>query len=284
MYNKKIPCFVLIFSEPALIKNALHNLVQNKNLDIYVIENKSSQSSENHSFCLDLLQRRLISNYSLFDENISNNAFEVIIRQYKEVIKEADYVLVTDGDLTVQNSQWLSEEIEILNNYPDVFVCGVKLSLHNLPLEAFPESGSWVPAPTNIHEAYTEQLSGIHLTLWRSKEFMTLFKWMQKNGKPFLDGVIQQYCAERGMKWAVTNQAEAVHLTWDIYADLEHPYVKAKLSKPLHKVFNHNNYCAYTVYSMKNGTLHSSRHGTWPLFNSIKRLVYGLRGRLQVAN
>ncbi|CUI15909.1 hypothetical protein PNK_0272 [Candidatus Protochlamydia naegleriophila] len=283
MRNKKIPCFVLIYSESNLIKNALNNLVQNKDLDIYVIENKSLQSSENQLFCLDLLHRQLITNYILFDENISNNAFEVMIKRYKERIKVAEYVLVTDGDLTVQDANWLSEEVEILNKHPEVFVCGVKLSLQNLPLKAFPESKSWVPEPTNTHEAYTEQLSGIHLTLWRSKEFIALFEWMQSHGKPFLDGVIHQYCAERGMKWAVTRQAEAVHLTWDIYADLEHPYVKAKLSKPLHKVFNHNNYCAYTVYRVENGKMESSRHGTLSIFNSIKRFVCALRGRLQAA-
>jgi hypothetical protein len=48
--------------------------------------------------------------------------------------------LLTDGDLLPTDDNWLSEQIQILVNHPDVFCCNVDLEMSNLPVESFPEA------------------------------------------------------------------------------------------------------------------------------------------------
>jgi hypothetical protein len=76
----------------------------------------------------------------LFQTNISSNAIEVVFSSNEINLGNSEYILLTDGDLLPTDDNWLSEQIQILVNHPDVFCCNVDLEMSNLPVESFPEA------------------------------------------------------------------------------------------------------------------------------------------------
>lgn len=270
----KIPTFVLTYFDTEIIQQTLDNLIKNDQLELHIVENASETTPLNKLFCLNLLKEKRIASYSLMDENISINALELILLDSKAKIEAAEFVLITDGDMTVQDPLWLQEEINILRNEPTVFSCGIRLSLENLPIHTFPEADKWVPPPIQENNLYTEQLSGVHLLLIRSKDFLSFIDYMLKRGKSCLDAELHQYCYQiLQKKWAITKKAQAYHLTWDRYADLNHPYVKKKLSKSFDEAWRHHRYCSYQSFYLENGEVVQKKHKIWSHLRSLRKGV-----------
>ncbi|CAN5739178.1 hypothetical protein BH11VER1_BH11VER1_08630 [soil metagenome] len=245
----RIPCIALVYFDFPIVKSALDFLLSNAGrLSLSIVENPSPQTTPLiRPYIEEKLQQGLIENYFLFDQNISNNAFEIIL-DYLESTWTSPYVLVTDGDIKVDHTGWLDEQITILENCPEVFACAVSLDMGNLPIKCFPEAGNWVPAPID-RGLYLEGDTGIHLTLFRTSDLKSFLSAKRENGWKLRDGYIHNYARATGRKWAKTKLHHAIHLTWDAYGDLEHPYTKMKLSKSFDEIWNHNDYCSYQRFS-----------------------------------
>jgi hypothetical protein len=256
---KKIPCLVIVYHDFPIVRACLDFLAkQRDHLDIIVMENFSEHTNAQiKPYMLDLLQSGKISNYFLFDKNISMNVFEVVLQEGGLNLTEADYIMVTDGDLIVEEGDWLGEQKSILERHPDVFACGMTLDMKNLPVRAFPDAVNWVHTGTECPDYFLAS-TGLWLLLMRSEGFQKFVMWHREHNYPrFSDTLLRKFCKrvlER--KWVRTKKTQAYHLTWDRYKDLDHPYTQIKTQNSLRKLFHHHNYCGYTHYTRNKAKRH----------------------------
>jgi len=247
--HKKIPCYVLIFDQIEIIQKTLDFLVQYSNkLDLFIIENPSDNTPEIKQIVDTHGKAGLIRRHYLFNKNITSTAFELVINNDLAKLQKSPYVLITDGDLVAEQKTWLDEEITILEQNPSVFACGVSLDMSNLPVVAFPDATSWVPSDRAIYPTFFEAVTGGHLLLFRGREFSQFMLWKNKHGLNFVDGVMHRYCYEElHKKWARTKDAKAYHLTWDLYANIDHPYTNLKTKKNFQDTWYHSQKAGYIL-------------------------------------
>lgn len=249
IFKKKIPCYVLLFEQTEIIKRTLTFLsAYTSTIDIILVENPSVNSPEIKKFVDSLGDRGLIKRHYLLGQNITGNALGVIIDKEKEFIRKAKYVIVTDGDIESKDKVWLDEEKQILKKHRDVFTCGISLEMSNLPLETFPESKDWLPPDINEHADFFEAFTGAHLLLFRSNELLHFMDWKKDNDLSFVDGNLHKFCTDvLHKKWARTKLTSALHLTWDLYHDRNHPYTQFKLGKSFQQTWYHSKTADYIV-------------------------------------
>lgn len=248
----KIPCVVIIYYDYDTIKKCINFLLKdNDKLDIIVLENHSiNTENQIKPYILDLLNKGAICKYALFEENISNNAIEKFFRSGILDLSKNSFLILTDGDVVVDNGDWLSEELHILNNNPDVFVCAVTLKTDNLPIKSFPQSIKWYRPAGKTYGDYEEVPTGAQLLFIRSEGFDGFLQYIKQNNIKIRDMTIRDYCYRvLGKKWVRTKNNKAIHLTWDLYQDLDNPYTKLKLSKTLSEHWNHNLYCPFYLFT-----------------------------------
>lgn len=242
----KIPLYFFAYFDFEVIKASFESLYSKASqLDIIVIENSSPSTEDKiKPYFLNLLKEGKITRYYLFDKNLANNAFEIVFAKEIKLIAKSEYVFFTDGDLLIEdNADWLEEQLSILQNNPDVFACGITLAIDNLPTNTFPEANTWIPADRAEHETYFEVTTGVHLLVFRTRDFMAYWTYMEKQKINFVDSAMHKFCYNiANKKWARTKTSKARHLTWDSYADLEHPYTKQKLSKSFKNTWKSRNY------------------------------------------
>lgn len=255
---KKIPCLILVYYDFNVIRTAIDALLPyTDRLDLIIIENKS-EFTESHirPYIEELLNNGTVLKYFLFNKNITNNVFECVLDPKHIDFASSDYIILTDGDLLIENEDWLSEQISIMENNPDVLVCAVTLSTCNLPVEVYPPAAEWAPRGTE-YEMYFEDTTGAHFLLMRLTELQKFLDYRKQNGLKFLDFELANYCREIARKkWVRTKKSVARHLTWDSYHDLEHPYTKLKLSKSYEQTWAHNSYSSYHVLTKNSVSKH----------------------------
>lgn len=239
--REKILCYVLVFDQVQIIKRCLDFIATHADrLEIVVIENPSPNTPEIGKYLRKLGGSGLIQRHYLLDENVTGTAYDVVINHEKKLIESRKFVMLTDGDITCDSPGWLAEETRVLKKHRDVFACGVTFDQVNLPTETFPEATEWIPPDKSVNADYFETYTGGHLLLFRSFELLNFLDWQQQNDKPFVDGVLHDYCTNvLHKKWARTKKAKAYHLTWDLYKDLNHPYTKLKLSQSFQATWYH---------------------------------------------
>jgi len=250
IYNKEILVISLIFYDFEIVKKYIDFIVTIKDrADIVLIENHSDSSFKIKEICLDLLNSKSIIRYYLFDENIYGNAISTFLFNGDIDISKYTYILLTDGDLSCNDPTWLQQQIDIINNNPNIFCCGVDLSQENLPLLTFPDSKTWIPTPTTAEKDFIECPTGVQLLLFKTEVYISTINYLKKENKLFTDVDMLAYCRNILKKrWIKTKNIKAYHHTWDAYADLNHPYTIAK-----RKLYDNpeltNKYCDYTIYS-----------------------------------
>lgn len=247
--KKKIICYVLLFDQTDIIRQTLDFLTgYANNLEIVAIENPSTNTPKIKKLVDGYGKAGLIKRYYLFDDNITGTAYEIVINHEQARLKKNRMVLLTDGDLTCKDPDWLTEEVNILKRNPSVFACGISLDMSNLPVAAFPEAKNWIPPDKQEHADFYETSTGAHLLLMRTKGLFDFMKWQKQNDMNFLDSHMHQYCHEvLGQKWARTKRSKAYHLTWDLYRDKSHPYTRLKTNKSFKETWQHKNRSDYKL-------------------------------------
>lgn len=251
--NSKIPCYILVFFDYETTKKSLDFFTQySDRLDIRIVENHSD-FTESHikPYIMSLLEQETISNYYLFDENIGFNAIEKVMVQDSEYLNEHEYFMITDGDLTSKDSDWLDEQINILKNNPEVIVSGVKLDMSNLPSEdKYPGANNWVPPAKEIEgKNYLDGQTGWVLTMLKTDYFFLILRLIKQSGEQLSDFRVYKYALTINKKWVRTKKTEAYHLTWDTYSQLDHPYTKWKTSHTYTEIWDHKKYCGYNLFT-----------------------------------
>jgi hypothetical protein len=247
-WKKKTLCYVLVFDQVDIVEKCLKSLIRHANdMDIVVIENPSDGTPKIKDFVNDLGKKKLVKRYYLFDKNITNNAFKLVLAREQALIKKTRYVITTDGDLTCEDD-WLKETTCILRKHPEVFACGVSLDMSNLPVKTFPDATGWVPDDISEQPDYYEAVTGSHLLTLRGSDFYTFLRWKDKNNIHLVDSTMHDYCYRvLQKKWTRTKHSKAYHLTWDLYQDLDHPYTKLKTEKSFAAIWHHQDSSEYSL-------------------------------------
>lgn len=245
----KIPCYILVYDQVDIIDKTLGFLSKYiDHLSLIIIENPSKNSVAIKNVVEKYRKKSLVDRHYIMNDNISGEAFGVVFEQEPVILKKSKYVIMTDGDMVSNDMTWLEEQLQILKNR-EVFVAGISLDMSNLPIKSFPEATSWIPEDISVQKDYIEATTGCHLLLFRSKQLVRFVKYKDKNGLSFVDGTLHKYCYDvLHKKWARTKQAKALHLTWDLYANRNHPYTKAKLKKSFEEIWYHNKKSGFKKY------------------------------------
>ncbi len=189
-----------------------------------------------------------IKRHYLFNKNITSRAYDIILEKERSVIKTYKYTIVTDGDVTAEDN-WIKEERRALRLNPSLFCIGITFDMANLPLKTFPDASGWIPPDISRGGiGYFEALTGMHFVMFRSQGLISFLDHKLKTGDNFIDGNIKKYVYETlHKKWGRTKRSQGVHLTWDLYHDLEHPYTKLKTGKSFHDTWYHNESSSYKL-------------------------------------
>jgi hypothetical protein len=246
-----ILCVVLIFQEVDIIRKVTDWLqLFHDQLDIIIVENPSCNTETIiQPLCLKLLNDKKIRRYYLMEKNVVGNAFHIVLddmlHNEPEFFNPAvyKYTMITDGDLIHTKADWLDETVDIIESDPNIFAVASSLDPINLPLKSFPEAWQWCKSNDN-HPKYQEIPTGVHLVLFRTDEFQTYLRHRSDQNEQLLDTLMMHYCACRGRKWVATKKCQAIHLTWDLYHDLDHPYTKMKVASPC--LFHPIHLCKFT--------------------------------------
>lgn len=249
--RRKILCYVLVFDQVEIIKKSLDFLTKYANrLEIVVVENPSTNTPEIKQYVEELGKKKLIKRYYLFKENITSNAVITVFNKELELIKARPYVIITDGDLVSSDKYWLDEELHIMKHHPDIFACGISLDMSNLPIAAFPEAANWIPPDKSEAADYYEAPTGGHLLMMRGEEFYEYSRWKDINDVQHIDSEMLKYCYNTlNKKWARTKRSKAYHLTWDLYADKNHPYTKFRSKNSFKGTWYHKKTASYSLNS-----------------------------------
>jgi hypothetical protein len=249
--KRKVLCYVLVFDQVDIIKKCLNFLTTySDQLELVIVENPSDNTPKISKFIESLGKKGLIKRYYLFSENITSNAVVTVFEKELELIEKNPYVIITDGDLVSNDKSWLKEELNIMKMHPEVFACGISLDMSNLPLKSFPEAASWIPVDKSEEDDFYETATGGHLLMMRGNEFSAYHKWRSKKGVKHIDSEMFKYCYNTlNMKWVRTKKSKAYHLTWDLYADKNHPYTKFRLKNSFKDTWYHKNTAKYELKS-----------------------------------
>ncbi len=239
--KERVLCYVLVFDQIEIIEKSLRFLTKFSDwLEIVIIENPSANTNHIKNLVENYGKKGYISRYYLFSENITGNAYDTIVNLELTKISKRKYVILTDGDLISKDNSWLTEELSILEKNSDVFACGISLDMKNLPILAFPESTNWIPPDMRSNKYYYEAYTGGHLLILRGGEFADFIKWKNLNNLSLVDSEMHRYCYDViGKKWARTKKSKALHLTWDLYSDPNHPYTKMRTEKSHKETWYH---------------------------------------------
>ncbi len=255
IFRKRVLCYVLVFDQVEIIRKSLTFLSEHANaLEIIVIENPSPNSAEIGKIVSKLGEAGKVARHYLFSTNITGRAYDMVIQHEAERVSKARFVMITDGDLTCSEPDWLDEEMAILKN-SEVFACGVSLDMSNLPIKAFPSSVNWIPKDISTQPSYFEALTGGHLLLLRGRDLSGFMDWKQRNNRHFLDSDMHDYCYKvLSKRWARTKRSTAYHWTWDLYQDTNHPYTALKTNKSFDDTWRHNQSAEYSLTVFRPGT------------------------------
>ncbi len=272
---KKTTIFFLAYFDFDVIKRSLESFYElSEFIEIIVIENGSVNSAEIRIFLKKEINRGKIHSCYFFHKNISNNSIEIVISKELEKISRDEYFIISDGDLVLEDKDSYIEIKNILDNHYNLFACGISLDKRNLPLDNFPESVSWIPEDISEEVDYYEARTGAHLLMLRTSDFLKYWKFREYKNESFTDSSMANYCYNsQNKKWGRTKNSKALHLTWDSYNDLNHPYTIEKLKKSFSQTWNHKDYFSLVEYIPITGKKH--------YFFDFKRIVRGLFFKLK---
>lgn len=207
--------------------------IKNLPFDFFIIENYSNNSIAIQEY----FKKEDLIGYVQFEENISNNAVDVIKNDYSELINSYEYITFSDCDLLPNNSVDLFNEIYKILEHNQVGVCGTSLLSDNLP--NIPNSSWWTGHPISINFDYINMNTGIWFITIKQRNYHIV-----ENVK-FKDSTWCNSIREKKLIWAATKINKVKHLTWDLFYDGNEYYEFKK--KSFKDIWNHNNFCNYKV-------------------------------------
>jgi hypothetical protein len=229
--NKHICIFICYNNFEHIVK--CFESIKNLPIDFFIIENFSKNSKQIEDYFI----KQKVKGYVQFEKNITNNAVNIIKKDFSNLFESYEYITFSDCDLLVVNPQSLFDEIYKILNHDDVGVCCSSLSMDNLP--NVPDAQSWIPQPISHHKDYINTNTGVHFMTIKQKNYKII-----KNTK-FLDSLMCSEIRSRDLKWVATKKNNVKHLTWDLY-HVDDEYYGFKLKRGF-DLWSHNEVSNYVV-------------------------------------
>lgn len=202
-----IPCLVLTHGTDDINTRSLNSIIEcDHRLSIDVIHNPSA--TEDGTFiemARDYASSGKINSFTVFDENISNNAFLLFLEQNKSRYS-AQNVILTDGDILAPAGS-IDEQIAIFEAHPKVFACGVRIDA-NRWTDALPVKSDLVARfNTSRYEtkSYVDSATGMWMAMFRGPELIYILDAIRANGRRLTDGNLKHFGAVLFQKrWVAT--------------------------------------------------------------------------------
>lgn len=116
--NKHILVF-FCFNNVEHIKISFDSMYQS-NIDYFIVENKSNYSEAIKDYFLEQKKtRENIVGYIQFEKNIVANAMNIFFKDYIDLLKQYEYITITDGDYYVYDMKSTVEELLMAFNHPN---------------------------------------------------------------------------------------------------------------------------------------------------------------------
>lgn len=203
-------------------------------IDYFIVENISPNSPQIEEF----FKKKTLAGYIQFEENISDNAVKIFLKDYTSLLRQYEYITFSDGDLLVDNVRYMFAEMGGILENPKIGVVTVDLKMTNFP-HHLAKPSDWLPSPVSIGSNYVECQTGAHLMTLKQSNLDIML-----NAPKAMDNCFRMACASKKLMWVKTKMSKAYHLTWDYYRE-GHPYYEFRKNNP--NIFNHKNICSYKI-------------------------------------
>jgi len=231
--NNKHICVLICFNNYEHIVKCFES-IKNLPLDFFIIENPSKNSDKIQKY----FKEQKLKGYVRFEENITNNAVDIIREDYSPLFQSYEYITFSDCDLFTDSSSSLFSEIYRILEYEEVGVCCTSLCMDNLP--NVPDANGWIPNPISIHEDYINVNTGVHFMTMKQKNYSLLY------GTKFIDTLMVSLIRSKNLKWVSTKENKSIHLTWDLYYQ-GNEYYNFKIERGLESLWSHNETSDYII-------------------------------------
>lgn len=193
-----------------IVRSSLDSIMNYKNADVFVVENKSENSIEFENY----FSTKNLTGYIQFETNIANSAITIFIRDFWDLILQYDYVTITDGDLFIADiNETFKEIIEAFKN-PEVVIGSVDLWQGNSYLNEVRLSEKEYLEDSSLNQrefGCVEGITGAFLITIQNKHLEVI------RGYLFVDNYLANKVNQMQGRWFKTNKNLAYHLTWDLY-------------------------------------------------------------------
>lgn len=231
--NNKHICVLICFNNYEHIVKCFES-IKNLPLDFFIIENPSKNSDKIQKY----FKEQKLKGYVRFEENITNNAVDIIREDYSPLFQSYEYITFSDCDLFTDSSSSLFSEIYRILEHEEVGVCCTSLCMDNLP--NVPGANGWIPNPISIHEDYINVNTGVHFMTMKQKNYSLLY------GTKFKDTLMVSLIRSKNLKWVSTKENKSIHLTWDLYYQ-GNEYYNFKKENSHSSLWYHNKKSNYNI-------------------------------------
>jgi hypothetical protein len=217
----------LAFSEVDIFKKSFDSVI-NTSFDYFIVENKSENTKIISEYFIH--QKNIFDNivgYIQFIENISATAIDCFLKDFDTLVKQYEYVTITDGDFFMFDFK--DTMIEVINafNNTNCLVSSVSLYLAN----DYRNNPNRLIGTEYYIKNQTDRLSIPHgNTRGITSNCFLTFKTSSIDflkQTHYIDTYISSKIHNLGGIWLKTNKNQAYHLTWDLYID-GNPYYEWK--------------------------------------------------------
>ena len=206
----EFPCVVLTHGIDEILQQSVASVIESDpRLRIDVLHNPSpAEDGTFVEFALAEVRAGRLRSFTRFDENISNNSVLLYLLANRDRYSNGA-VLISDGDILVPKGT-IDEEINILNNHPDVFACGLRIDASRWSDSLPVKQNSFERFNTAKFEAadFVNSATGMWMTMFRGPELISIVDAMERNGVRFTDGNLKRFGAAIFQKsWVATKHS-----------------------------------------------------------------------------
>ena len=197
----KIACAFLAFRNLDVIKMSLESIIaESENceyeIDIYVIENHSEFTEGEISPYLDsLIKTKKIHGYAKLNENVTNNAYHLLIDCNLIDADQYTHIIFSDGDIFVPKGT-IKEQLNILNTCPETIACGVSVDYENWTLSSKLDQAKELKKKRDhaltLNKPYVVVPSGFWFAMFKTSDYRKIYNILNMNGLRVHDGIIQR--------------------------------------------------------------------------------------------
>lgn len=244
-YNRHLIVFIA-FAQAEIIKTSFDS-IYDESFDYFVVENISENSPIIQKyFSYRASSASNIKGYIQFRENISATAMDCFLLDFDNLIRQYDYLTITDGDFFMYDIKDAMAELVLAFQDPKCLVSSVPLYLDNNY-----DRGKDRIIGTNVFCEKQKERQFIEHFLYPGITSACFLTFKTNNFDflkciHFIDTNIHKKVMSLGGQWLVCEKNQAYHLTWDLYFD-GNPYYEWKKAV-IHHIWEKVPYVSYNRF------------------------------------